>query len=68
MASLGDFLNSINYSKKDLFKQESLNEKDYVPYIINKGFTYFNIRSDDSDEVKIKKINEIFEYIQKFMV
>lgn len=41
MASLGDFLNSINYNKNDLFKQDPLNEKDYVPYIINKGMSYF---------------------------
>lgn len=41
MASLGDFLNSINFKKDDLFKQEALNEKDYVPYIINKGMSYF---------------------------
>ena len=49
----------------ELFDIKNLEKKDYI---INKGFIYFNIRSDDSDEIKIKKIHEIFEYIKNFMI
>jgi hypothetical protein len=33
-----DFLNSINYSKKDVMTEE----KDYVPYMVNRSLSYFN--------------------------
>jgi hypothetical protein len=36
-----DFINSINFDKKDLFKDDPQAHKDYVPYIINRGLSYF---------------------------
>lgn len=53
---------------KDGPEQYFIKDQKKKEYIINKGFTYFNIRSDDSDEIKIKKIHEIFEYIKNFMI
>ena len=35
-----DYLNSINMSKKDLIVDEQ-SEKDYVPFIVNRGLGYF---------------------------
>ena len=35
-----DFLNSINDNKKDLF-EDPQNEKEYAPFLINKGLSYF---------------------------
>ena len=35
-----DFLNSINDNKKDLF-EDPQNEKEYSPFLINKGLSYF---------------------------
>ena len=39
-----DFVNAVNYSKKDLMtgtENDELSEKSYVPYIINRTFSYF---------------------------
>jgi hypothetical protein len=36
-----DFLNAINLSKEDLLRQDPLNEKDYVPFMVNRGLSYF---------------------------
>lgn len=36
-----DFLNSINDNKKDLIKEDPLCEKDYVPFMVNRGLSYF---------------------------
>jgi hypothetical protein len=44
MSSPFDFLNAINMSKEDLFKKEETAvtaQKDYVPYIVNMGLSYF---------------------------
>jgi hypothetical protein len=38
---LSDFLNSINQSKDNLLKSDSRLEKEYVPFVINKCFSYF---------------------------
>lgn len=35
-----DFLNSINYTKKNLI-QDHQDEKEYVPFIVNRGLGYF---------------------------
>jgi len=35
-----DFLNAINTSKKNLF-EDPIAKKDYIPYIINRGLSYF---------------------------
>lgn len=37
-----DFLNAINTTKQDLLRQDPLNEKDYSPYMINRGLSYFS--------------------------
>lgn len=40
-----DFINAASQSKKDLISESDhpdLTEKEYVPYIINRGFSYFN--------------------------
>ena len=39
--SFFDFLNAINDSKKDLLREDPLTEKDYVPFMINRGLSYF---------------------------
>lgn len=36
-----DFLNAINLTKKDLIRDDPLNEKDYVPFMVNRGLSYF---------------------------
>lgn len=36
-----DFLGSINESKKNLFKEDPLNEKDYSAFMVNRGLSYF---------------------------
>jgi hypothetical protein len=41
MPSLGDFLNSINYNKKDLVREDPLAEKDYLPFVTNRCLSYF---------------------------
>ena len=39
--SFFDYLNAINTTKKDLMKEDPLSEKDYVPFMINRGLSYF---------------------------
>ena len=39
--SFFDFLNAINDTKVDLIKKDPLNEKDYVPFMVNRGLSYF---------------------------
>tara|TARA_E500000178_G_C17015705_1_gene752819 strand:- start:674 stop:1036 length:363 start_codon:yes stop_codon:yes gene_type:complete len=36
-----DYLNSINHNKTDLVKSEKFDEKEYNPFIVNKGLSYF---------------------------
>ena len=36
-----DFLNAINFTKEDLFEKDSQSSKDYKPFIINRGLSYF---------------------------
>lgn len=38
---LSDILNSINQSKENILSKDSRLEKDYVPFVINKCFSYF---------------------------
>lgn len=38
---LSDFLNSINQTKENLLSKDSRLEKEYVPFVINKCFSYF---------------------------
>jgi hypothetical protein len=37
-----DFLNAINLNKKNLFENDPQAEKDYKPFIINRGLSYFH--------------------------
>lgn len=37
-----DFLNAINLTKKDLIREDPLNEKDYSPFMVNRGLSYFS--------------------------
>ena len=39
---LSDFLNSINQTKENLLSKDSRLERDYVPFVINKCFSYFS--------------------------
>lgn len=36
-----DFVNAINTTKKDLLAEDSLAVKDYSPFLVNKGLSYF---------------------------
>jgi hypothetical protein len=36
-----DFINAINLTKKDLFVEDPLAKKDYTPFIVNRGLSYF---------------------------
>jgi len=37
-----DFINAINQSKEDLFKTDPTANKEYKPYIVNRGLSYFH--------------------------
>lgn len=37
-----DFLNEINTGKKDLLREDPLNEKDYSPFMVNRGLSYYS--------------------------
>lgn len=39
--TLSDFLNSINQTKENLLQKDPKLEKEYVPFVINKCFSYF---------------------------
>ena len=36
-----DFINAINQTKKDLLAEDPLAVKDYTPFLVNKGLSYF---------------------------
>ena len=36
-----DFINAINFSKEDLLSGDPLAVKDYTPFLVNKGLSYF---------------------------
>ena len=36
-----DFLNSINENKRDLLKEDPANISEYVPFMVNRGLSYF---------------------------
>jgi Bacteriophage clamp loader A subunit len=42
MPSPFDFINAINVTKKDLLREDPLNEKDYSPFMVNRGLSYFS--------------------------
>jgi len=42
MPSPFDFINAITVTKKDLLREDPLNEKDYSPFMVNRGLSYFS--------------------------
>jgi len=40
-STLGIILSSINYSKEDIIANDTVTEKEYVPFIVNKSLSYF---------------------------
>jgi hypothetical protein len=36
-----DFINAINLTKKDLFAEDPQASSDYVPFVVNRGLSYF---------------------------
>jgi hypothetical protein len=36
-----EFVNAINLTKQDLFKEDPLAEKDYSPFLVNKSLSFF---------------------------
>jgi len=36
-----DFVNAINFTKKDLIAEEQMSSKDYVPFVVNRSLSYF---------------------------
>ena len=41
MAKLGDFLTAIDLSKNNIMEEDSLAEKEYPPFVINRSLSYF---------------------------
>lgn len=41
MSSFFDFLNAINDTKKDLLTEDPQTESSYVPFMVNRGLSYF---------------------------
>lgn len=49
-----DFLNSINDNKKDLFEDPQA-EKDYNPFLVNRGLSYFPDTILFANEMNVKR-------------
>jgi hypothetical protein len=41
MITFFDFLNSVNENKRDLLKEDPANVSEYVPFMVNRGLSYF---------------------------
>lgn len=41
MTTFFDFLNSVNENKRDLLKEDPANVSEYVPFMVNRGLSYF---------------------------
>ena len=41
MTSPFDFINAINFTKENLFEKDAQSAKDYKPFLINRGLSYF---------------------------
>lgn len=54
MPSPFDFLNSINQGKNNLLEEDPQNIKDYSPFIINKGLSYFLDTVMFANEINIR--------------
>lgn len=55
MSGLFDIINSIN-SKKNNLLEEGIPEKEYVPFIINKNFSYFSDTVMHANELNSKPL------------
>ena len=54
MPNLGDFLKAINKSKVDLMAEDSLAEKEYLPFVINRTLSYFPDTVLHANEINIR--------------
>ena len=61
---LTDFLNSINHTKEDLFKQDAEHaEKLYQPFVVNRSLSYFPDTIFHSNEMNVLHgIDEKMQY------
>jgi hypothetical protein len=41
MASPFDYISAVSYTKKDMFKEEDFAHKEYAPFMVNRGLSYF---------------------------
>lgn len=60
-----DFLNSINYTKKNILEEDILLEKQYVPFIVNKYLSYFPdtlMHSNQMNRVSFISKKDQYEY------
>jgi hypothetical protein len=56
MTNLFDFVESINNSKKDLIREDNISEKEYLPFMINKHFSYFPDTVFDAQEMNERSL------------
>ena len=54
MATLGDFLTSINKSKRDIMEEDSLAEREYIPFLVCRTLSYFPDTVFNANEVNIR--------------
>ena len=54
MAKLGDFLTAINLNKKNLMEEDSLTEKEYPPFVINRSLSYFQYTVLYANEMNLR--------------
>lgn len=66
MSNLFSFIDSINYSKKNLLDGENT-DKEYVPFLVNKSLSYFSDTIMHSNEINrcshIPKKYQYFYYL-----
>lgn len=55
MSSVFDYINSINFSKKNIMEEDG-SEKEYIPYIVNKTLSYFSDTIMHSNELNIRPL------------
>lgn len=51
---LFDFINSINYNKKPLLDDDERDEKNYLPFLVNKSFSFFPDTIFHSNEMNLR--------------
>lgn len=61
-----DFLNSINYTKKNILEEDILLEKQYVPFVVNRYLSYFPdtlMHSNQMNRVSFISKKDQYEYL-----